>query len=64
MNSETMSKLQKKTLEAVGWLGSSGYQTIVYCPPAKSARVCEKDLSSEENTSAKAQDRSEATPKH
>jgi hypothetical protein len=29
-----MSKLQKKTLEAVGWLGSSGYQTVLYSQTA------------------------------
>ena len=34
-----MSKLQKRTLDAVGWLGSSGYQTIVYSSCAKDNRA-------------------------
>ncbi len=34
-----MSKSLKKMLAAVGWLGSSGYQTIVYTTSTKSGRV-------------------------
>src|SRR5271157_721229 len=32
-------ELRKKTLDAVGWLGSSGYQTILYSPCAKDNRA-------------------------
>ena len=58
MNSESMSKLRKKTLEAVGWLGSSGYQTIVYSASTENDHVCDNSLAKEKRVPAEDRSRS------
>ena len=56
-----MSKLQKKTMQEVGWLGSSGYQTIVYSPVAAKTSTADSRVPEKSTTKSQTVPQTRAT---